>query len=339
MKTDVLPAPALERADRIAAIWIGRLGDLIIATPFLRSLRRRFPRAEIVLAVGSKGRDAAGLIPDADRLAVWSPACAAGLIETLSFKRSDILIDLNTAPSKTSALLAFLARARVKLAFDKGRSNSVYTHVLPAPSDREHMLDRYARLARAVGADYDPVPSLRPRPEDVGSAEEILRGLGLAAGKFTIAVHPGNFKKFDNRWPEPRFIELTNRLLDIPAVQIVYMAGPGEEGPVAGIVSKLRRAVPVILPLPAGAAAAVLSRMDLFLGNATGTAHLAVAVGTPTFTILSGYTKAIWMPRRGPHFDAVSGSWESCRDVPVEAVWRALGDALQKLGVPGAPPQ
>src|SRR5262249_26131988 len=130
------------------------------------------------------------------------------------------------------------------------------------------------------------------------------------------------------RWPEEKFVELTNRLLELKGIQLFYMAGPGEEEPVAAIVAKLKHPVPIFPPMPVGVTAAVLSLMNLLIVNATGTTHLAVAVGTPTFSFLSRYTKTVWMPRKGPHHSVVSDSWSTCRDISVESAWKELEKVL-----------
>lgn len=329
-----LPAPLLSDTRRIVGVWIGRLGDLLIATPALRSLRERFPQARITLVIGQKGADAAKLCPGIDE--VLTLKSAAHPLSNLRLmaelrKPADLLIDFNSAFSRASAVLCRLANARVKLSFDKGKGRWAYTHLLEAPSDTEHMLDRYARLALALKAPYDPTLQVRLSEEDQKRAKKILDDFsnGKSEGLRRIAIHPGNFKKFDNRWPEEKFVELTNRLLDKQNLRIFYMTGPGEEGPVAGIVSQLKREVPILPSMPVGVTAAMLSLMDLLIVNATGTTHLAAAVGTPTFSFLSRYTKTVWMPRSGPHFSVVSDSWTSCRDIPVDVAWKELENVLQ----------
>ncbi len=323
----------LNEARRIALLWIGRLGDFIVSTAALASIRRRFPQARIALVVGEKGEEIAALCPDVDEVLVLRPAhrLAENLRLLLRVRGPwDLLIDLNTSFSRSSAALAWLARSAVKLAFDKGRASCIYTRLLEPAAEAEHMLDRYARLARALDAPYEPKTGLRIPPAALQEARRRLDSLGLPPGGI-IAVHPGNFKKFDNRWPEEKFVELSDRLADA-GLNLLYMAGPGEENEVKDLVARLKRPVPVLPPLPVAQTAALLSLLDLLVVNATGTAHLAAAVGAPTFSFLSGYTKTVWMPREGPHFSVVSSSWHSCRDIPVEAAFRALSEALRSLG-------
>lgn len=327
----------LGEVERVAALWIGRLGDFLIATPFLQSLRERFPKARLTVVVGERGREAAELCPGVDEILtlhkLGSPLGNLRLAAGLLRGRYDLLVDLNSAFSRASTAVAWLARAKVKLSFERGAGDGVFTHTVAAPAETEHMLDRYARLAEAIGAPYRPRLRARvPEPEGSAGREAVKRLRESApAGAKLVLVHPGNFKKIENRWPEEKFVELTDRLAARGGCAVGYLAGPGEEEPVANIVARLRSRVPVLGPMSLGALAGALAEADLLIVNATGTAHLAAALDVPTFTFLSRYTKTVWMPREGPHHGVVSASWESCREIGVDEAWAALVAALDGL--------
>jgi ADP-heptose:LPS heptosyltransferase len=205
----------------------------------------------------------------------------------------------------------------------------LFTHRAEPPGEAEHMLDRYARLARELGLEYEPVTELRLRAEDERAAETLMKRIDpQPAPGLRVAMHPGNFKKFENRWPEDKFAALSDKLLGIPSLRLFYLAGPGEETPARAILSRLKSPVPLIPPSPLGLTGALMRRMDLCVLNITGTTHLAAALGVPTFGFYSGYTHAVWRPRGVRHSGVASSSWESCRDISVEAAWTSLRAAL-----------
>ncbi|MBI5242877.1 MAG: glycosyltransferase family 9 protein [Elusimicrobia bacterium] len=332
---------SLDGVQSVRVLCLGRLGDLLVATPLFAGLRSRFPGARISLVTGERGEEAARLIADVDECLVlrrWTRLFSnLGLAARLRFEKADLLLDLNAAYSRASWTLAALAAARMKVAFEKTRGNGIYTRRIGPPGEAEHMLSRYRRVAQALGAPYEPRLRIRLSPEDESSAAELL-SKSLASGGLLVGVFPGNFKKFDNRWQKRKFAELMRRMQEAEGLRLYVLCGPGEEGQVGKLLARLSRSVPVIGPLPIALTAAVLKKTDLLVTNATGTAHLAAAVGTPTFSVLSGYTRAVWMypapgqegqDGRGPrHFSAVSASWSTCRDVPVEAAWEELRKAL-----------
>ena len=322
------------RVRKVTALLVGRLGDLIVSTPFLRGLRERFPRAHIRLVVSAAAQEAARLIPFVDEVLPLHPYYRPGpnlrALAALRTGLQDLLVDLNPSFSKASAALAFLARAKVSAAFAKGRLDSLYALRAAPPGLREHVLDRYARLAALIGAPYEPRLEMRPTKEDERQADILINGLDAERSALRVAIHPGNFKKFDNRWPEEKFAELANLLLDEAGLSLYFLAGPGEGETVRGITARLRRPVPVLGPVPVGLTAALLKRLDIFVCNITGTTHLAAAVGAPTFGLYAGYTHAVWRPRGEEHGGVISDSWDSCRGIPVADAFRGLQACMQK---------
>lgn len=326
-------------ADEVVAVLIGRVGDLIVATPFLRSLRRAYPEARIRLVVSTLCIETARLIPFIDHFEVMHRLHWIGRIlmtaQGLLNGPCDLAVDLNPSFSRTSTLLmGLLHGAPVRAGFKKGRWDNVFTAQADAPGTAEHMLDRYARLAALLGLEYEPRPELKLAPEHEQEAAELLAALKLKPGRRRVLIHPGNFKKFDNRWPEEKFVQLTDRLMRDSSLEIVYMAGPGEQEHVAKLVRLLKRPAAILPPAPLGVIGAAMKQMDLFVMNITGTSHLAGALGVPTFGLYTGYTDAVWRLRGPRHYGVVAKDWESCRAIPVEqalsGVERAIGALAAK---------
>lgn len=320
--------PPLPRSSRIVILWVGRLGDILISTPFLEGLRKAAPKAHIVLVTAEAGEGGARLLDCVDEVAVVRKGRGvlknAALLPVL-VKKSDLLIDLNSAPSATSRTLARLSSAGAKAGF---------ADLEEPPGDKEHMLDRYARLAKLLSFECAPKMRVPVSDKDLAEADRILAV--LPKGRKPVALFPGNFKKTENRWPEKNFAFFADRMSVEAGFAPFWLAGPGERAEVeeARSLQRLDKA-PVLGPFPLGVTAAVLKRSAMYVGNCTGTSHLAVAVGTPTFTILAGYTAAVWAPPGkpgpdNPHWRLVSSDWESCRDVPADdKAYAALVIALK----------
>ncbi|MFH2203737.1 MAG: glycosyltransferase family 9 protein [Elusimicrobiota bacterium] len=322
----------------VVLLWIGRIGDLLISTPAVAAVRGKFPAARITLITGEQGIAAARLIPDVDEVRVLGrfhrPLANLALTAGLAARRADLLIDLNPSFSRSAWMLARLASARVKIAFRKKHGNGAFSHLLEAPGEKEHMLDRYGRLAQAIDAPYAPTPRIRLTEADRRAAAAALRAIGAPAAARLVGIFPGNFKKRENRWPREKFAAFAGRLQEMDGLFPFFMAGPGETAAVQDVAARLNRPLPVLEALPLGAAAALLRELHIFAGNCTGTTHLAIAAGAPTFSLLSRYTQTVWMPRpsgAAPHFCAVAEDWESCRDIPVETALAAFRDALSAL--------
>lgn len=312
----------------LTALLIGRLGDTIVAGPFLRALKAKWPGARLRLAHGPLAAEAAQKMPWLDEAILLTPPFVS--MTRLMLETSDILVDLNPSFSKTSSALLALARAKEKAGFQRGKLDALFTKTAGPAGLKEHMLDRYARLAALLGLPYDPRLEIRLTAEDEWQAERLLSRAGIS-GPRRILVHAGNFKKTENRWPEDKFVQLTDILLDQPGLEVIYMAGPGEELETRAIVARLKRRVPILPPSPLGVLGAAMRRMDLCVMNITGTTHLAAAVGARTFGFYTGYTDAVWRLRGPGHTGVVAADWESCRDIAVDAAWEALRARLDMI--------
>lgn len=323
--------------ERITALYIGRVGDVIVATSFLRAIRRRYPQARIRLIVGWRSAQVLPLIPFIDEWAVLGKPAQVGVNLTFAWKLlrepCDLVVDLNSSYSKTSTLITRATRARRRVAFDKGRGPSgVFTELIAAPAEREHMWDRYGRLAAALDAPFDQDPELQLPIADLDEADRLLTTMPPSGGgAMKVVIHPGNFDRFSFRWPEEKFAALADRLLDDSRVKLFFMGGPGEHEKVAAIVKTLKRPVPILPPARLGVSGAMLKRMNLFVCNITGTTHLAAALHVPTFGFYAGYTQAVWRPRGARHGGTVCAEWESCRETTVDEAHSALSDHIKRL--------
>jgi ADP-heptose:LPS heptosyltransferase len=320
----------------ITCVYIGRLGDVIVATPFLRSLRKRFPRAHIRLIVGHRAAQVLPLLPFVDECAVLEkPAQVLSHVRLawdLWRKPCDLLVDLNSSFSKTSSLITQLVHPPVSLGFEKGRGPRIFNRTIPAPEEREHMSERYARLAEAVGAPFGPDLELRIPDNDEAKAKRLLAPLIKASPRaFRILVHPGNITRRPSFWPEERLIELCTRLQEDPTLRLFFLAGPGEQSVVKTIVSALPKPAPVLPPARFGVVGAMLRRMNLLIGSLTSTTHLAAALEVPTFAFYEGYTQTVWKPRGARHGGTVSREWNTVRSTTVDEAHALLKDHLSRL--------
>ena len=296
---------------------------MIVTTPLIDAIRKSAPNAHLTLVTGTAGAGGAALIDGIDELLVLkrasSPLHNLKLVRALRREEADLLIDFNSAFSRAAGVLCRLACAREKVAFERPHGNGGFDRLAGPAGIEEHMLDRYERLGALIGVAPEGVPRIYPKGDS-----PTIPGDGPL-----VVVHPGNFKKFDNRWPEENFSELMGNFEG----RAVWLAGPGEREAVEAIASECKRSHPVVGPFSIQETAMLLKESALFMGSATGSAHLAAAVGTKTLTFLAAYTKKIWMPKEGgpngpQHFQLVSQSWNSCRDIPVPDAAAALTKAL-----------
>ncbi|MCG2726331.1 MAG: glycosyltransferase family 9 protein [Elusimicrobia bacterium] len=316
----------------ILLILIGRVGDYVITTPFIKTLRIKYPKSKITLLISKKALQLALRNKDLDKVIVfesWTNIIGNLKLLFLHNNNYDIAIDLNPAYSRTSIGIMYLTRAPMRLTFGKKAPKKAYTHFIENESNAdEHFSDKYMRMSKFLKAEYKREMNIDVLDEDSRSAQELLNNLNMHPGKPLIAIHPGNFKKTGHRWPEEKFISFTKELLEHTDANLFYLIGPGEEEITQKNILNFLPGVKSIGPVPLGPAAAILKKTDLLVCNSTGTLHISAAVGTPTFSFNTAYSLKCWKPEGENHFHAVSDDWKSCQGITVETALEEFDKAF-----------
>lgn len=291
---------------RILVIKPDGIGDLVVAVPFLRELRRAWPAARIHLVVAAHAANLLETCPYVDQVLKlrlppadrwWSPLSRR--FAALSFARRYLWstsYDLAIVPRWgrdlfESSFLAFISGAPWRVGFsehvsaeremhDRG-DDQFFTHAL---TDRSicHEVRRNLRLLSLLGVD-----PLEDRLEISLSDDDELFADGVLAATSpdsVVALGPGAGSP-KRMWPIQRFVDVGRWLAD-QGFAIVVVGGPGEEA----LGEELWRYVAGELIDLTGRAtlrqsAAVLQRCVLFCGNDAGPMHLAAAAGIPVVEI------------------------------------------------------
>jgi ADP-heptose:LPS heptosyltransferase len=116
------------------------------------------------------------------------------------------------------------------------------------------------------------------------------------------------------------------------------IAGPADDVPAAKLAAA---GYPVARPPDLLALAALLARVDVYLGNDSGVSHLAAALGVPTVAIFGPTDPRIWAPR-GPRVTVLWGGPGALQLDPAAALALVTEDAAagaveaQLASAPGA---
>jgi heptosyltransferase-2/heptosyltransferase-3 len=281
-----------DTVERILVLQQRQIGDVLMATPAIELLARRFPKAHIHVFTEKKCAPMLENNPHVHTIWPVDKESLPTLLHEFAFyrkvaaQRFDLVVNFQQLP-RCRAVVA-LSRAPVRLSHSPPwYLRPLYTHwTQPEPT--------YA-AAYKVGA-LEPLgirwQGERPRiyltDEERASAEALLASLGLG-GKAFISVDVTH-KRVTRRWPGRHYAALVDMLAEeMPDLHFFLPYGPGEEEEVRAVremcACKERVAVPVqqlkLRELPA-----CLERASLHLGNCSSPRHMAVALEIPTFTIL-----------------------------------------------------
>lgn len=161
---------------------------------------------------------------------------------------------------------------------------------LPTPLNCQHRSVTYFELLRrATGKALEYVkPKLFLSQEDTDAAATMLRGFGIAEGQAYAAIA---FRAVaaSRRWGIERYAALAKRLHEEAGLAIVLIGGSDDARDGDKIIEQLAGLSVFNLAGKTSLreTAALLSSARLFVGNDSGPAHLAAAVGAP-LVVLSG---------------------------------------------------
>ncbi len=274
------------RTKRILVLRLSSLGDVILCSSFLKSVREHFPEASIDFVVRRDLGPVATMLPGVDRIIAIERS--AGLAELLrrggELAACDYAHVFDLHQSVRSRLLVSRMWSRVRPGFGKQlvpRWALVHLHrdwyrrFGGARALRERMLEPLRRL----GLRARPQPTELRVPEAARREAATVLERAVPSASRWIGVVPGA------RWPSkrwPGFAELVAALAANGDSAFAVLGSP-EEAALASAVARASgpRSVSLAGRLDLVGAAAVLERCDLVITNDSGLLHMAEAVGRP----------------------------------------------------------
>jgi ADP-heptose:LPS heptosyltransferase len=317
-----------------------QMGDMILAIPALRALRRAYPRSRIGVVSSTLNRGVLLNNPFIDRLFEYDKRNVFSLLRMMRDVRREryhLVIVLHTVSfSFTSVLLAVLSRARLRIgstSHELGDSltGSYLNLTLPLPDDDElaAMSESEHNLypLRAIGVETgDLSPVIVPSAENEGWAESFGDAL-WKVGAVKLIVHPGAGKA-ENIWPPQRHAAVVNELARRAPVGLIVVEGPRDAESVRAFLDACEVDAAVVRGRSIGDVAALLRRADLVICNDTGVMHVAAAVDATTLAVFGPTDPKRWAPRaRGLHVVRDAGGRLS--DLTPDIVARRAADILQ----------
>ncbi len=308
-------ASAIALPHSARAILLVRLtarGDVLLASPVVEALRRRYPEAHIAWAVESHARDMIEHHEGLDEIIVWDRAAWKRMIRAgrwralwhafrelrarLRAPRFDIVLDLQGL--LRSGWVAWLSGGSVRIGLgSKEGSQLLMTATVPRHGTAAGSTSlQYPYFARALG-----LPS-----EDLSLhltlSDEQERFVPRFVAEHRLERGYAAFAPFTTRpqkhWFEDRWAALAARIHSELGLPVVVLGGPADRAAAARIVATARtRLIDLTGRTRLGEAAAVVGRSRLFVGVDTCLSHVSVAFRRPS-VLLFGSNIAY---REAPH--------------------------------------
>lgn len=296
------------RKPKLLVIELWQLGDLVIATPFLRAAAEKYDVTVLAkpFALDLQSRLWPGVtvltfvapwtaFRGKYRLLTWPWREMFRLGRSIRAARFDLGLSARPGDPRDHFLLTF-ARAKMRFGFPRVGSQIFLTHPLQSTDPEAHRYEYWRILGQAIGLDLPPRDRIPIPPRRCHEPGKLLIHTGARA---SVRVWPlENYRQLVQR--------LREKLYDVEVAcdpdQRDWWLKAGESG--------------VATPRTVTELLAIIDRASAFLGNDSGPGHIAAFLGVPTFTIF-GPQLPEWFAPLHPAAEWTEGKpcpYKPCKD-------------------------
>ena len=304
--------------NRILAIQVKQIGDVLLTLPALRVLRRNHPDAHITVAVSKAAEGLAQCFACVDEVVgVGQGFFEPSLCSRIGAPCFDISLDFSG--TDRALFLSLLCGSHTRAGYDKHTEgffrSRVYTHSSEAELRKFHTVDYFTELLRTIDIEPEEEPlSVTIPQETLARGKDIvsgaLRNLGENPDTSRIVViHPGTARS-EKYWAAERWAEVITHIAGCGFVPFITGASGEEE------LSHLERIkatlgdvkiADMVGKLSLLESASVIAECDAFLGVDTAAMHLASALQKPTVALFGPTSPYRWRPRHEKAVVLISG--------------------------------
>jgi predicted lipopolysaccharide heptosyltransferase III len=287
---------------RVLVVRLRSIGDTVLATPSLYALRRFLPDAQIDILLESWVAPVLEGLSEVDNIITverGSTAARARVARHLRASRYDVAYNLHGGT--TATLLMRAAGAKHRVGFSSYQYSRLLNHAAPAPTElwgqeKTHSVEQQLALLGWTGVPVSDRPRTRLAVTEKAKASVALRLRAAQVDdvKPLALIHPA--AAFDTKqWATSNFARVAEDLSS-RGLKVVAIAAPNEKQVITELIENSAAHVAAFTDLSLPEVTALAARSRLFVGNDSGIAHMAAAVGTPSVVIFGSSNVAHWRP-------------------------------------------
>ena len=279
----------------ILVINLMHIGDLMLVTPVLRTLRANYPKARISLLADKK-------LADLVQYNKWIDECLLidkkgvddslpnfiRYIFSLRKKKYDLVINLHRN-ERASALAAFSGADRI-VGYSKPGFSMFFSQVLPNLKAVKHQIhSHFDVLEQAVGIEKIDDGGLEMwLPKEAEERAEKIWHEHFTPGKRVVALNIGASWK-TKRWIDSYFAQCADQLIE-EGYELAFFGGPMDLEIVEACIEQMKhkdsRSYTVLTgKVSLAELGALLKKCVLFITTDSGPMHVGVAQNVPIVTM------------------------------------------------------
>ena len=292
----------------VLVVRFRQLGDAVLATPLLSTLRSTYPEAQIDFVLNARiaplfeGHPAISrIIPFTDDERHHTLTYIKKVWQTVRRTRYDVIIDMRSTVN-TMLFALFSPSTPFRIGVSKPYTRFVFNHHFPGCKADERMIDHNLSMLAPLGnLQKDSRLSLYITEAEIADFRRYMRRQGIDFSRPVMLA--GVTAKLESKtWAEDRMVEVLRRFLAArPDVQVIFNYAPGREAKnVRRMYDALGEPPAVFINIEAGSMrqlAAMAANCTFYFGNEGGGRHIVQAMGRPSLVVCSPMaSKKTWLP-------------------------------------------
>ena len=288
-----------KQKNKILIIRLSSLGDILLTTPVIRSLKRKFPNSQIDFIVKKQFKDALLYNPNISNVIIYENKNVKLLKNDLKNENYDLVIDLQNNFRSNELTNGMKGQIR-RFKKPSVKKLLLVWFKINLLKDLKTIHERYAE---AAGIEIDNKKLELFYPQDVKTELK-------ESGKY-IGLAPGS-KHFTKRWPSEYFIELGNNLAK-QEFTIVLFGGKDDKELCTAISVNINGSINLQNEDQLLQTAAEMKRCKLIISNDSGLMHTASAAGVPLVSIFGSTVREFGFMPEGSQNLILENKSLSCR--------------------------
>ncbi|MFH1455959.1 MAG: glycosyltransferase family 9 protein [archaeon] len=307
--TSPFRVPSSKKVRNILMLKFWGFGNIIMATPTIRAVKKKYPFAKITFVTLSKNKNILEKNLDVDEIIYFQVENLSQVVKDvlnlmLTFRKNkyDLILDLEQF-ARTSSILAYLSGTKKRVGFTtQGQGRGFMYPIKVVYNNDQHMVKTFTDIAKAVGANPDnyDLTKLDYSKEDEEYVNDYWDMVGVTKNDFIIGMHVSSGENVTaRRWPKQNFAKLADEFIKTYKAKIVLTGAPSEKDAVQEVIDMIKNKGNVVNStgkVNLSQLAALIDRCDVFVSNDTGPMHMAAAVSTPTLSFFGPNTPYLYGP-------------------------------------------
>jgi ADP-heptose:LPS heptosyltransferase len=319
---------------------------MLCSLSLYKAIKKKYPDSHITLVAANTNYPIPffEINPYIDRVLIYDKSSLKNILnfyKQLRDRKYDYgFVPSTIAFSRTSHIINFLSAAERRIGVNsidriKNKSACLLNYKSDFNWKDKHQLIRNLEIAKLAGFDLteDEIKDIKFSftESEITFAKKFLNESFNDLSKRIIAFHPGAGKK-ENSYPTDKFIQLIKMIYEKFKNHILITSGLTDDLIISKIKSELDNKkidYTIAHNFPVKKLGAILSLVDLYITNDTGTMHIAGFSGAKMISLFGPTNPDEWAPRNKNSFFVKSKTGKIV-DISVEEIFTLAEKLLEQ---------